>query len=501
MLPRLLGDFLGASRDALVLEDGQQLFDLANARYSVTSDRGRCLLHLWSAEHNVVRRVLSAELKGGVLRIAAQRFGQAKPSRLEICLRRERGDPKARHAARLAYQQRFRRTLEQHFPGHTVERLSSAMDLERSFGPAYARALVRRGTAAFAAVGVNTGETQATVDASLTTALLWLDRCREQFAERGHVGGVKLLLPVGRTDLVRERMAHLDRSAAAFELYEHDEREGTLDTIETGDRGNIATRLVQRPNEAGLRERLADAVARVLELAPGAETAVLSSSEIGFSCNGLEFARSRLAPGERGFALEQQVVFGLGAGETPLTDENGGQLAELAAHVIEARQPHADRSHPLWRALPERWLEAMVLRNVRALDGELDPAHVYSQVPAFSAADRAMIDVLTVNRRGRLVVIELKADEDLQLPLQGLDYWARVRWHQERREFQRFGYFTGVELSAEPPLLYLVAPALRVHPATDALVRYFAPEVEVVVIGVDERWREGVQAVFRKRRA
>src|SRR5581483_5699613 len=454
-----------------------------------------------SAEHNVVRRVVSAEQKNGVLRISAQRFGQAKPSRMEICLRRERGDPRARRAARRAYQQRFRRALEQRFPGHAIERLSSAMDLERSFGPAYVRAVVRHGTAAFAAVGVNAGETQATVDASLTTALLWLDRSREQFAARGHVGGVKLLLPVGRTELVRERMAHLDRSAAAFELYEHDQREGTLDAIETGDRGNIATRLVQRPNEAGLRERLAEAVARVLALAPQAETTVLSSSEIGFSCNGLEFGRARLAPGERGFALEQQVVFGLGAGEMPLTDENAPRFAGLAARVIEARQPHADRSHPLWRALPERWLEAMVLRNVRALDGDLDSEHVYSQVPAFSAADRAMIDVLTINRRGRLVVIELKADEDLQLPLQGLDYWARVRWHQERGEFQRFGYFPGVELSAEPPLLYLVAPALRVHPATDALLRYFAPEVEVVLIAVDERWREGVQVVFRKRRS
>jgi hypothetical protein len=96
-------------------------------------------------------------------------------------------------------------------------------------------------------------------------------------------------------------------------------------------------------------------------------------------------------------------------------------------------------------------------------------------------------------------VVELKADEDIHLPLQGLDYWSRVGWHQARGEFQRFGYFPGRELSASQPLLFLVAPALHVHPATDTLLRYMSPEIEWVLVGIDERWREGVRAVLKKR--
>jgi len=111
-----------------------------------------------------------------------------------------------------------------------------------------------------------------------------------------------------------------------------------------------------------------------------------------------------------------------------------------------------------------------------------------------------MIDVLTVTRDGQLAVLELKADEDLHLPLQGLDYWARVNWHHQRGEFQRFGYFPGRELSPNPPLLILVAPALHVHPATDALLRYLSPEIDCTLLGIDERWREGVRVIFRKRR-
>src|SRR5207248_3504134 len=106
-----------------------------------------------------------------------------------------------------------------------------------------------------------------------------------------------------------------------------------------------------------------------------------------------------------------------------------------------------------------------------------------------------MIDVLAAKHDGRLCVIELKADEDIHLPLQGLDYWARVQWHHARGEFQKFGYFPGRQLAPQAPLLMLVAPALHVHPATDALLRYFSPEIDYTLIGIDERWRDGVRVV------
>jgi len=146
-----------------------------------------------------------------------------------------------------------------------------------------------------------------------------------------------------------------------------------------------------------------------------------------------------------------------------------------------------------------RWLESVVFGNVEALDGRLRTECVYSQVPAFSAADRAMIDVLALTRENRLAVVELKADEDIHLPLQGVDYWSRVTWHQDRGEFRKFGYFPGHELSALKPLLLLIAPALHVHPATDTILRYLSPEIEWELLGIDERWRDKMRVVFRKR--
>jgi hypothetical protein len=79
-LTRTLEDFLAGARDAVVLDEGAVLFDLAQARYSISGERNKCLLHLWSAERNVVRRVLDIEIKNEVLRLAVQRLGQTRPS-------------------------------------------------------------------------------------------------------------------------------------------------------------------------------------------------------------------------------------------------------------------------------------------------------------------------------------------------------------------------------------------------------------------------------------
>jgi len=498
-LVRTVEDFLVGSRNAVVMEDGAVAFDLAQSKYSISGERNKCVLHLWSSERNVVRRVIEAEVKNEVLRLEVQRLGQARPSKLEICRERDRRTPTAKRAARLAYSRTFQRMLEKKFRGYTVAKLTTAMDLERSFGPVYTRGLLRQGQSAIAVLGVNGEETQASVDAALTFGILWLDSCRQEQAGKVVVEGLSLFVPPGTSALVRERMAHLHREAAKWRLYEFDEPEDRLKEIDVSDRGNIATRLVHWTDERAVRERFAESVAYVCSLMGEVEIAIISAAEISFRCRGLEFARARLAQEHGSFRSTTQIVFGVGAEERVLSEENNALFVTLLRSVGEVRHAEGPRDHPLWRLHPERWLESLVVENVGAVDERLDASRLYSQVPAFSASDRAMIDVLTVTREGRLAVVELKADEDIHLPLQGLDYWSRVAWHQARGEFQRFGYFPGKEISSEEPLLFLVSPALHVHPATDILLHYISPAVQWTLVGIDERWRKEVKVVFRKR--
>ncbi len=507
-----LEGFLAEHPRAVALEDGKVLFDMRAAKYKLATEHGRCTLHLWSEDRNLVRRVSAAAMRNGVLRLSTHRFGQTKPQTLELAADGDRRTPSTREATRVRYLRVLERVLERGFPEFRPDGFRTAMDLEKSFGPAYARGSLVKGNQAWAVIAVNEEETQATVDGILTLGILWLHHCRESGDGRRLYGGLKLIVPRGMATLTLSRLAWLHPAAAQWELWELDQKTEELDRRDAGDHGNLLTRLLHAPNEQAARERFGESAAKVMAVVPEAmrevvEQRIRSGRELAFLLHGLEFARVRMGYAGSTFNSAHEITFGAGANETPLTGGNEGELRKLLERLFARRTAGGDKRDPLYRMQPERWLESVLRRDVSLLDARLDPTHVYTQVPAFAAADRGMLDLLGVTGDGRLAVIELKADEDLHLALQGLDYWIRVRWHHLQNpdnvtglgEFQRHGYFGGLRLSGEAPRLYLVAPALRVHPATEVVLRYLSPKVEWMLVGLDERWRAQVKAVWRKR--
>src|SRR5271155_63141 len=368
-LTRTVQDFLSEAANAVVLENGSLAFDLAQSKYSISGEHNRCLLHLWSPERNTVRRVLEAEVKNGTLRLAVQRLGQARPSKLEICRERDRRSPTARRSSRAAYEQLLRRTLERHFPDFKIIKLTGGVDLEKSFGPVYTRGVMRQGRSAFALLGVNARETQSSIDAALTFGILWLDVCRKAPGANVLVEGLKIFVPNGASALIRERMANLNREAAKWCLFELEERHDALVEIDCADRGNVATRLVHATDERAARERFKESIARVQGILPNCEVGVLSAAEIVFRWRGLEFAHARLGGIPGSFRSTEEIVFGVGAEERVLESCNEAAFAELAHSLREVRHPYGLRQHPLWRLRPERWLESLVAGDGDVGDG------------------------------------------------------------------------------------------------------------------------------------
>jgi hypothetical protein len=518
-----------------VVEDGAVLFELGRAQYTLANAHGRCTLHLWDEQRNIVRTISAAAERPSGLRLTTYRFGQSKPGSLELLADRERRTPVGRETTRLRYLRLLERVLARgaglDWGDWKPEGFRTAMDLEKSFGPAYARGSLVHGQQAWAVIGVNREEAPAIVDGILTVGVLWLHECRERAGGKRLYRGLRIVVPKGMGTLTASRLAWMNGQAAQWELWELDERTEELQRRDPADHGNLTTRLIQAPDEAAARERFRASIQRVLALVPEAmrnivELRVRSAAEVAFLLHGLEFARVRAGYTGQSFNRIDEITVGAGEQETVLTERNTENLRDLIDALFERRralrppgqgiganrarplrEPAAARD-PLYRMQPERWLESVLRRDVAALDERLDPRHVYTQVPAFAASDRGMLDLLGVDRAGRLAVIELKADEDLHLALQGVDYWVRVRWHHIQLadasglgEFQRHGYFTGLRLSSESPRLYLVAPALRVHPATETVLRYLSPRVEWELIALDERWREQVRVVWRKRSA
>ena len=506
-LARSLEAFLADYPRAVVLEDGQMLFDLRLDHCSITADHGRCLLHLWSAERNLVRTVCGIQPRKDTLRLETRRFGQSRPQTLTLVPDPDFRTPTARDTARRRYLRALEQALATRFPESKPESFRSAMDLEHSFGPAYARGLLVRGQSAWAVTGVGPEEPPSVIEGALTLGILWLAYCREHTNGRRVVHGLKLVVPAGAAAVARARMAWLDAGLAQWELWELHPSTGELTSCPVDRDGNLEIQFPHAFDPQATLDRCRLGIDHLRSLLPpdllaATEMRARSATEVGLSLHGLEFAcvRHGLAPGS--FARHDAIYFGAGPSETLLDETTEDLFLDLIDRLFRGRSPAGLARDPLYRLQPERWLESVLRRDLSLLGSEFvggpDSAPVYSQVPAFASASRTLLDLLTVTRRGRLAVLELKADDDLHLPLQALDYWARVRALHRAGEIVRRGYFSGIELSAEDPLLLLVAPALHMHPANETILRHLSPAIPWQFLAVDERWRTNCRVVLRK---
>jgi hypothetical protein len=479
---------LAASGQVEVYEDGEWLGDLSSLRYELRSDPMHVVIHLWSEERHLARRVLRiAKQSADRTILEVQRFGQTKPGKLEfVCA----GLPvRVNRAAREKFCARFRQMLVEQFSDERIDSLTISPDLEHSFSGCYARGALRRGRRAWAVIGVSAAEDAATVDSVLSFGLLWLDWTREH-AKGSVVEGLRVFVPAGSSRVTAHRLQAL-APRVNVELYELDGAIWRARRIDPRDAGNLATWLTPRRQVEHTLAAARETLEKVCALAPEAIDAVVppGTREVALRFRGLEFARWR----------NGHLFFGLAHHRSELTEQNWNLLEKLVMQLGTYRHPLAHHTnHPLYRAQAERWLETLVLSDPMRLDARLDPRHLYPQLPAFSAGDRAVIDLLGVTRGARLAVIELKAAEDIHLALQAVDYWLRVRWHHQQGDFPRYGYFHAIELQSSPPLLYLVAPGFRFHAATDTILRYLSPELEVVRIGLNENWRRGLRVTFRQ---
>jgi hypothetical protein len=478
LIAEAIEKFLQTSRRPVLVEPGDDPIAIARDSFVLTTRGGSVTIECWDEKKNLVRRVRAVHLeKRGRLDLEVERFG-ARPGYLTLLdLDHPSNHEATRRSARLKYREQFRRSLHRHFPGWRLAELTTEPDLQHSLSPSFPRAFLRKGAGAMAAIGA--AEDSLAPEASLSFGLIWLDYLRRR-EPKLQVEGLAIFVPSAAQATTCHRVRYLNANAARFLVFVH--HQGQEDAVDPGDYTNFET------NIRTCRQSVVAPRFEQIAAMEGVERRDRPDGSISLAVRGLEFAR----------AIGDQLAFGIDQKQTARGDRALQEAAQLASELARMRHPDAaDRMNPLFLRHPEAWLESQLRAKIDLLDANLLPAPVYGQVPQFAAGERGVVDLLAADRDGRLTIVEIKADQDIHLPLQALDYWMRVQWHLDRGDFAGSGYFPGIALARCAPRLMLVAPALAWHPSNEVVLRYLAPAVEAERVGIGIEWRRELRVMFR----
>ena len=461
-----------------MLDPGEEPLALIPDQWSMSEWNGRLVLQAWDQNRNLVRKITGLkDQKRDRLCLSTERFQKANAELQIADLAAPSGRELSRKTSRAAFCERFQLMLAREWPEWQLADLTIEPNLEQSLSPSFARAFLRAGSAGIAVIAAPPDV--AIPGAIVPTGLIWLDYLRRR-DRRLFINRLILYVPLGLEREIAFRADCLDPVKVACQLFAYDDKD-RAGAIDFSDAGNVDSTLppCRRPNSPNAETPL-------LPEMPEVDRIEQADGSLSLQVKGLEFARASAGKLTCGIARRKR------------SDIN--TVVAMSREIARVRNPEtSDTQHTLYSANPEGWLESQVRAHPEAIDASLRSVPIYGQVPIFSGAERGVIDLLGIDHTGRLVVIELKATADLQLPFQALDYWLRVRKHLAAGDFERLGYFSGHVVSPQPPRILLVAPALEFHSTTETLLSALAPGIEITRIGLAADWRASLRVMFRLR--
>lgn len=458
---------------------------------------GRLMFSCWTEQGIRSWRVRGWDWSGEKLLLeASRRLGAERPL-IEIIPRASASSIAATvKASRLLRCQQLAQLTSSFRPGLKIERTSLSPGIRRGQPGKYARIILRQKHQRIAVTGSVASSRASETDAFLASALLWFTRA----SERSRPPYIQQLWLIVDPQLIKQlttRIALLRNSLRdAIVVCEIDD--GWTELAEVGclDRKDLWKKRLARFPPGPVAE-VSELAKVIVSEAPEAIDVVHARHGQTLRYFGMPFARVR-----RLFSTER-VWFGVEGSHRRLLEEKSFHFyAELMNNLREHRSPKAqDHRHALYRNAAEAWLESILRRDITQLDPGLIIAPLYAQFRLARGGRLGVrpIDLLALRQDGRLVVIELKVSEDREHVLQGADYWQRVEAHRRRGHIARAKLFGERKISNESPLVYLVAPTLRVHPAFHTLARSISSDLEIYRFDINEDWRAGVRVMRRLR--
>ena len=470
---------------------------LRRQELDISVSHGRLILSLWTERGTRSWRIIDWALSAERLLFhTARRMGAERPA-IELVPRASASGIAAtvRTARQLRCDQlsQLASSLQ---PGLKIERASLSPGIRRGQPGRYGRIVLRSKYHRFAVTASVVSGYASEVDALLSSALIWFNRLSERIRapylqQLWLVIEKPLVKPLGyRIALLRESLKE------AIVVYEIDQAWTALDEIHLPSREDLWKRRLPRFPPVNKPE-ISDAAYKIMSLDSEAIDVVHARHGQTLRYFGLPFARVRQ------IMDVERVWFGIESSRRSLLEDKTEHefIALLHSLRIHRSADASDHRHALYRTAAEAWLESLLRRDISQLDPGLivAPLHAQFRIAKGGRLGVRPIDLLALRRDGRLVVIELKVSEDREHVLQGADYWQRVEAHRSRGHIARARLFGDLQIRDEPPLVYLVAPTLRVHPAFHTLARSIASDIEIYRFDINEDWRSGVRVMRRQR--
>ncbi|HEY2961298.1 MAG TPA: hypothetical protein VGJ37_02715 [Pyrinomonadaceae bacterium] len=474
-----------------------ETYALRRDELDVSVAQQRLVLSCWTEKGSRSWRILGWQWNGQMLLLQASRRTGAELPLIELVPRASALAVAATiRAARQIRCDKLAQVACASQPEARIERCALSPGTRPGQPGRYARIVLRRGQTRIAVTGPVVATHPASVDAFLSSALLWFKRTADhrkppQIAQLWLLVSDELLKPLlYRVALLRDGLK------SAIHMFTVDDDLETLTPAQPLERRDLwKKKLVPFPPLPAAT--VSAQTSAILAEAPEAIDMVHARHGVTLRYFGLPFARVRSLLGV------ERVWFGLDAAHRRLLDESTRREWENLLHDLrEHRSALAvDQHHTFYRSAAEAWLESLLRRDITKLDPGLIIAPLHAQFRTARGGKLGIrpVDLLALRQDGRLVVIELKVSEDREHVLQGADYWRRVEAHRRRGHIARAKLFGDLSIKDEPPLVYLVAPTLRVHPSFPTLARCISEDIEIYRFDINEDWRAGVRVMRRMR--
>ncbi|HEY6802173.1 MAG TPA: hypothetical protein VI306_01220 [Pyrinomonadaceae bacterium] len=492
---RRITELLSSYLEWFCTQNKTEAYALRRNEIDIAVLQERLIFSCWTEKGNKSWRVHGWQWDGQALTLqASRRMGAEKPL-IELVPRASAKVIAATiNAARQVRCYKLAEVAAAIQPETRIERCDLSPGIRRGQPGRYARIILRRKQIRIAVTASVVKSHPGSIDAFLSAGLLWFKRTSERI-KQPYIERLWLVVSKDSARGVMTRIALLRSSLRnLITLFTVDDDLSSLEEVELLEQGELWKQRVARlpPVPGGNPSRQ---ILQIIEEAPEAIDVVHARHGETLRYFGLPFARVRTLLGE------EKIWFGTDREHRKLLDVSTvDDWRNLLSDLTIYRAADAmDHRHSLYRSAAEAWLESLLRKDITRLDPGLIIAPLHAQFRTARGGKLGVrpIDMLALRQDGRLVVIELKVAEDREHVLQGADYWRRVEAHRRRGDIAKAKLFGDREIRNESPLVYLVAPTLRVHPSFQTLADSIDEEIEIYRFDINEDWRTGVRVMRR----